>query len=129
MEKVTGIGGFFFKSKDPDTLNQWYAENLGITQSVNGDTSTSWWTQAAPSIFVAESNECEIGKFDKPFYINFTVENLEAMIKQLEDNSIEIFMKHEETNFGKFARIYDPEGNLIELWEPSAEVLSHKPSE
>ena len=129
MEKVTGIGGFFFKSKNPDQLNQWYEENLGLKQSPPDQLSGGWWTNAVPSIFYAEPEESDFAGTNQCWYINFTVNDLEAMMKQLRENGIEVKLKHGASKFGKFAHLYDPEGNLIEIWEPSPELLSCRPKE
>ena len=128
MQKVTGIGGFFYKSANPDKLNEWYEKHLGVTQSPPNQLSGGWWTDAVPSIYCAEPEDLKFAGTSQNWYINFTVDNLEAMMDQLRNSGIEVELKHDATKFGKFAHLYDPDGNLVELWEPSKELLSHRPS-
>ena len=119
MEKVTGIGGFFFKSKDNAKLNEWYKNNLGVGAE-GGHDNNYWWQEEGPTIFYAESQDCES-------YINFRVNDLEAMVEQLRSlgNIVEIDDRNNPE--GKFAHLNDPEGNLIELWEPyEAEMVRPK---
>ena len=123
MKKVTGIGGIFFKCKDPVEMRQWYSDNLGLVTNEYG------------SVF-------EFRKFDKPdqrcylnwspfknnteyykpsekeFMINYRVENIEALVEELKTTGVEICDKIETYEYGKFVHIMDPEGNKIELWEP-----------
>ena len=127
MQKVTGVGGFFFRSKNPEKLNEWYEKHLGIAQSPHNQLSGGWWTDAVPSIYYAEPEDTKFSGTDQNWYINFTVNDLDAMMNQLKESGIDVDLKHGATKFGKFAHLYDPDGNLIELWEPSAELLSHRP--
>jgi len=111
MEKVTGIGGVFFKASDAEALRAWYQQNLGIDVDPNyggaqfGD--TVW------SIFKAESRH-----FDKPLMINYRVANLDAMLAQLREAGVAVDDKIDDSDFGRFGWATDPEGNRIELWEP-----------
>ncbi len=73
MQKVTGIGGFFFKSKNPDQLNEWYEKHLGITQSPSSQLSGGWWPDAVPSIYYAEPEDTKFSESDQQWYVNFTV--------------------------------------------------------
>jgi catechol 2,3-dioxygenase-like lactoylglutathione lyase family enzyme len=110
-EKITGIGGVFFKAQDAEALRRWYGENLGIDVDPNwggaqfGD--TVW------SIFKGSSSY-----FDKPFMINYRVANLDAMLAQLRAAGVEVADKVDESELGRFGWAVDPEGNRIELWEP-----------
>jgi catechol 2,3-dioxygenase-like lactoylglutathione lyase family enzyme len=110
-QKVTGIGGVFFKSDDADALRRWYGENLGINVDPNwggaqlGDTV---WT-----IFKSSSKY-----FDKPFMINYLVDDVEAMIAQLRAAGVRVEEKIDDTDFGRFGWAYDPEGNRLEFWQP-----------
>ena len=128
MQKITGVGGFFFKSKNPAQLNEWYEKHLGIAQSPPDQLSGGWWTDAVPSIFYAEPEDTKFSGTSQCWYVNFTVDDLDAMMKQLQESGIEVELKHEATKFGKFAHLHDPDGNLVELWEPSQELLSHRPT-
>jgi predicted enzyme related to lactoylglutathione lyase len=113
MEKVTGIGGVFFKANDAEALRRWYTDNLGIDVSdwggaVFGD--TVW------SIFKGTTNYFEPSK--QPFMVNYRVANLDLMLAQLRAAGVPVDDKVDETEFGRFAWVMDPEGNRIELWEP-----------
>lgn len=122
MKRVTGIGGVFFKAKDPEKLKAWYRTHLGIESESWGavfhwrddprsaDASTAW------SIFPEETKYFEPSV--KPFMINFRVEDLNWLLTQLRDEGVEVNSKAEESDFGKFSWVMDPEGNRIELWEP-----------
>lgn len=125
MKKVTGIGGIFFKCKDPKGMNEWYKTHLGFDITPYG---TSFeWLQAGDS---AKKGLTQWNTFDerttyfapseKPFMINYTVENLEALVVELKKENVTILDKIESYDYGKFVHILDPEGNKIELWEPKA---------
>jgi predicted enzyme related to lactoylglutathione lyase len=122
MERVTGIGGVFFKARDPEALKAWYAKHLGVPLDANGfvsfDTkndpgpSTAWSTFAADSTYFAPSTA--------PFMINYRVKDLRAMLAQLHEAGVAVDEKIEDTEYGKFGWGMDPEGNRFELWEPPA---------
>jgi len=118
MEKALGIGGFFFRSKDPQALADWYAAHLGL-----GDPPFGIWTQAAgPTIFApfAEATEY-FGRNSQQFMLNLRVADLSAMIAQLQAAGIAVETRTEwdSPETGRFARIHDPEGNPLELWQPA----------
>jgi len=124
---VLGMGGFFFRAKDPDALVAWYREHLNIGMGCNADdTSTSdpddwyWQTQGGPMVFAPFKADTDYFAADKQFLINLRVSDLEGMLEQLNAAGIAIITKDEwdTPETGKFARIHDPEGNAIELWEP-----------
>lgn len=123
MKKVTGIGGIFFKCKDPKAINDWYKTHLGFATSPYG-TSFEWrkiddstkkgitqWNPFAENTTYFEPSA-------KDFMINYRVENLEALVAQLKNEGVTIVDKIEDTDYGKFVHILDMEGNKIELWEP-----------
>src|SRR6202049_1831357 len=124
MKKVTGIGGVFFKCKDPKAVNEWYKTHLGFDTSPYG-TSFEWrqindstkkgLTQWNP--FAEKTKYFEPST--KDFMINYRVENLEGLIVQLGKDSVTIVDKIETVEYGKFVHIMDIEGNKIELWEPN----------
>ncbi len=126
MKKVTGIGGVFFKSRDPKALNEWYKTHLGFDTTPYG-TSFAWrhhddstregLTQWAP--FGEHSNYFEPST--KDFMINYRVDNLEALIEELKKENVTIVDQIETYDYGKFVHILDLEGNKIQLWEPSGE--------
>ena len=124
MKKVTGIGGIFFKCKDPNKMKEWYSKNLGLQTDKYG--TTFEWRQGADSSkkgFTQWSPFNETTKYfepsEKDFMINYRVEDLEALVEQLKKDGVNIVDKIESFEYGKFVHIVDPEGNKIELWEPN----------
>ena len=119
MERVTGIGGLFFRAKDPAALGQWYKDTLGI-DLVPADYSQKPWTQeAGPTVFAPFAIGTDyFGNMEKQWMINFRVRNLDAMVAQLRAMKIEVCVVLEPYPNGRFARLHDPEGNPVELWEP-----------
>lgn len=124
MKKVTGIGGIFFKSKDPQKMRDWYKANLGINTNQYG--AVFEWYQGADStkkgfstwsLFKEDSKYFEPSK--KDFMINYRVENLEALVDSLKIAGVTIVDEIQSFDYGKFVHILDPEGNNIELWEPN----------
>ena len=111
--KVTGIGGVFFRAKDPAALSDWYKKHLGI----NG---MDWVQQQGQTVFAPFPADTDyFGSESQNFMLNFRVDDLDGMLKQLRDNGVKIVKDIEEqTGVGRFASIEDPEGNRIELWEP-----------
>lgn len=123
MKKVTGIGGVFFKCKDPKAVNEWYKEHLGFETTPYG-TSFEWMDKDNPdkkgltqwNAFPESTKYFEPSA--KEFMINYRVENLEALVAQLKNEGVTILDQIETYDYGKFVHIMDPEGNKIELWEP-----------
>jgi predicted enzyme related to lactoylglutathione lyase len=123
VEKVTGIGGFFFRATDPDALAQWYSDNLGVDPVPTSEGGVSWWQQAGPTAFTAmEGTVDQFGDPNRAWAVNFRVSDLDAMVVQLRDRGIEI-SDPESYPIGSFASLADPEGNPIQLWQPSPEDL------
>ena len=123
MKKVTGIGGIFFKSKDPNSLREWYRKHLGIESESWGGFSFNWQDdpkndggQTVWSVFPADTKHFEPS--NASFMINFRVEDLDWLLTQLSAEGVEVGPKMEDPGMGKFSSIMDPEGNRIELWEP-----------
>jgi predicted enzyme related to lactoylglutathione lyase len=123
MKKVTGIGGIFFKCKDPDAMKNWYRQHLGMATDAYGtnfewrqaeDTEQKGFTQWSP--FSDKTKYFEPSQ--KDFMINYRVENLEALLKELVEAGVPVTDEIETFEYGKFVHIMDPEGNKIELWEP-----------
>ena len=117
MEKVTRIGGMFFRSRNSVSLSQWYGEHLGIDAL-----PTVWQQEAGPTVFEPFKHDTEyFGRPTQQWMINFRVSDLDAMIRQLEAADISVETRAEwNSEVGRFARIHDPDGNPIELWEPTA---------
>jgi len=120
MEKVVGVGGVFFRAKDPGALAKWYETHLGINPAPSDMTSPPWIGEAGVTVFAPFAADTDYFAEDRAFMVNFRVNSLDAMVAQLRDAGIEI--SHEQTmeGVGRFARIHDPEGNPVELWEPPA---------
>ncbi len=121
MEKVTGIGGVFFRAKDPKALKLWYQQHLGVapTPTGDGDKELPWTQEAGATAFEPfPADSSYFGRPEQAWMINFRVRNLDAMVKQLSDAGIAVKVDPQPYPFGRFARLHDPEGNPIELWQP-----------
>jgi len=120
MQRVTGIGGFFFRAKDPAALAKWYKEHLGI-DPVPSDYEQKPWNQVAgPTAFAPFALDTDyFGRAEQQWMINLRVRDLDAMVEQLRAAKIEVTLDPEKYPNGRFARLHDPEGNPIELWEPN----------
>lgn len=122
MKRVTGIGGIFFKSKNPETSRAWYNKHLGLNTDQHG-TSFEWRQSERPDSkgFTVWSPFAEDTTYmqpsDKQFMINFRVENLVELLKVLKEEGVQQIGELQEFEYGKFAHIMDLEGNKLELWE------------
>jgi glyoxylase I family protein len=118
MENVTGIGGFFFRASDPAALARWYQVHFGVTPTPASYDDPSWQQEAGPTVFAPFPADTEyFGKPDQSWMINFRVRNLDAMVAQLRAAGIAVEIDPELYPNGRFARLNDPEGNPIQLWE------------
>lgn len=124
IKKVTGIGGIFFKCKDPNKVRDWYKTNLGLNTNKYG--AVFEWRQGADTTkkgFTQWSPFSDKTKYFDPstkdFMINYRVENLTALIEQLRKNKVTVVDTIETADYGKFVHILDVEGNKVELWEPN----------
>ena len=112
-ERVLGIGGLFFRSRDPKKLAEWYQVNLGIDHQV-------WQQAAGATAFTPFGMDTDyFGSKQQAWMVNFRVRSLDAMVTQLQKSNIEVKVDPEKYPYGRFARLHDPEGNPIELWEPA----------
>ena len=118
MEKVTGLGGFFFRSEHPEKLAQWYKDTLGIDLVPTAEDQVPWITEGGPMVFAPFSSDTTYFAADKPFMLNFKVRDLAAKVAQLEKAGIKVAVKAPMPGIGKFAHLVDPAGTPIELWEP-----------
>jgi glyoxylase I family protein len=119
MQRVTGVGGVFFRANDPSKMGQWYKDHLGIDQVPSDYSQEPWWQEAGPTVFAPFPNDTEyFGRRGQNWMINFRVQDLDAMVAQLRSSGVEVTVDLENYPNGRFARLHDPEGNPIELWEP-----------
>ena len=119
MEKVTGIGGLFFRARDPAALGRWYLENLGVTLTPTDYDEPPWQQEAGPTVFAPfPERTAYFGDLKQTWMVNFRVRNLDAMMAQLRAAGIVVEIEGEYPN-GRFARSSDPDGNPIQLWEPA----------
>lgn len=124
LKRVTGIGGIFFKCKDPKKMRDWYKDHLGLNTNEYG--AVFEWYQGSDNSkkgFSQWSPFSEKTKYfqpsEKDFMINYRVQNLEKLVEQLKKENVTIVDKIETYEYGKFVHIMDVEGNKIELWEPN----------
>jgi catechol 2,3-dioxygenase-like lactoylglutathione lyase family enzyme len=123
--RIVGIGGIFFKSADRDQMREWYSKHLGLTDKGSG-AMLPWREQDDPqkehvtvwSIFPASTKYFDPGT--APFMINYIVDDMEALLERLKKEGVKIDPKRMDESYGRFAWIYDLDGNKIELWQPSA---------
>jgi catechol 2,3-dioxygenase-like lactoylglutathione lyase family enzyme len=126
MKRVTGIGGIFFKAKDPKALGAWYKNHLGIDVEEWGGATFEWKGPGNPegagttvwSPFAADTGY--FAPSSAPFMINYRVEDLHALLAVLRAEGVQVEDKVDESEYGKFGWVIDPEGNKIELWQPPA---------
>ena len=113
---VTGIGGFFFRAQNPEALAAWYADHLGVGLGEYG----AWDQQAGQTLFLPFAADTDDIPAGKEWRINFRVDGLDALTAALAAKGIEVATNPEwdAPGVGRFARLHDPEGNAIELWEP-----------
>jgi len=128
-KKVTGIGGIFFKSKDPEKIKEWYSQNLGLVTDQYGsmfefrnadkpdEKAYLQWSPFGEKTTYFEPSQ-------KDFMINYRVEDLEGLVEELKKNGVQIVDSIETYDYGKFVHILDPENNKIELWEPIDSVFT-----
>lgn len=122
MERVTGIGGFFFRAKDPAALAQWYADHLGVDLVPPTYEEEVWRQEAGPTVFAPFPADTEyFGRDEQAWMINFRIRDRDAFVQQLRDAGVEVEVDPELYPNGRFARLVDPEGNPIQLWEPTAD--------
>ncbi len=127
--KATGIGGIFFKCREPEKIREWYQENLGLKTNEYGSLfefrksdrpDEKGYLQWSPF----NEDTSYFDPSEKEFMINYRVENLEAMVKEMKENGVQVLDEIETFEYGKFVHILDPENNKIELWEPVDKVFT-----
>jgi predicted enzyme related to lactoylglutathione lyase len=119
MEHVTGIGGLFFRAKNPTLLAEWYRDHLGVALAPADYSQKPWAQEAGPTVFAPFPADSDyFGRLEKNWMINFRVRDLQAMVEQLRAAGVDVAIDPQTYPNGQFARLHDPEGNPIELWEP-----------
>ena len=124
---VLGIGGLFFRAQDPQALGAWYKEHLGVgggcaAPGAGEPDDFSWMVQGGPVVFAPFPGDTDYFPSDKAFMLNLRVSDIDQLIEKLRGAGIAVETRDEwnDPNVGRFARIHDPEGNPVELWEPPA---------
>lgn len=124
---VLGIGGLFFRAHDPDALTAWYRDHLGVGAGCAADGAGeadewAWVTAGGPVVFAPFKHDTDYFAADKAWMLNLRVTGLDALLDRLRAAGVEVITQPDwdQPGIGRFARIHDPEGNAIELWEPAA---------
>jgi predicted enzyme related to lactoylglutathione lyase len=126
MKRVTGVGGVFFKARDPKALGEWYRRHLGMEVEEWGGVAFRWVTEENPSgtgstVWSPFKEDTDyFAPSTKPFMINLRVADLDALLTALRSEGCAVDEKIHESEFGKFGWVMDPEGNRVELWQPPA---------
>jgi predicted enzyme related to lactoylglutathione lyase len=120
---VIGMGGYFFRAQDPDGLKAWYLEHLGVGGGIgtgpSGESDPySWYHEGGPMVFTPFDATTDYFPADRSAMINLRVRDLKGLLDGLRAAGIEITQEQTHEGVGSFARVHDPEGNPIELWEP-----------
>ena len=121
MERVTGIGGIFFRANDPQALARWYAQHLGVDEVPTSYDGPAWETEAGVTVFAPFAADSDyFRRPEQQWAVNFRVRDLDAMVAQLRAADIDVMVHEEVYPNGRFAELVDPEGTPIQLWEPDA---------
>ena len=127
MRRVTGIGGIFFSAKDPKALCAWYQKHLGIDVQNWGGTAFSWAdadgkpTKGTTIWSIAAADGKHFAPSASTFMVNYRVEDLAGLLKALREEGCKVLEKTDDSEYGKFGWVMDPEGNKVELWQPPTE--------
>ena len=124
---VIGMGGYFFRAKDPEGLKAWYRERLGVGGGCGADANGQsnewvWFHQGGPMVFSPFKADSDYFPAEKSAMINLRVSDLDGLLADLRGAGVEVTREETMDGVGRFARIHDPEGNPIELWEPEAQA-------
>ena len=123
MKRVTGIGGIFFQASDPESLRAWYREHLGIDVQEWGGAAFTWTDDAGKptkgtTIWSVGSEKSYYAPSTSTFMINYRVADLDALLRLLREEGCNVIDKTDNSEYGKFGWVMDPEGNKLELWQP-----------
>jgi catechol 2,3-dioxygenase-like lactoylglutathione lyase family enzyme len=122
MGRVTGLGGVFFKAQDPERMYDWYARHLGLKREAGGvmfrwrEPDRDAEGQTVWALFKKDTKYFDPGP--APFMLNYRVDDLDALLARLRDEGVTVDERREDSEYGRFAWVTDPEGNRVELWEP-----------
>ncbi len=126
MNRVTGIGGIFFKAKDPKAMQAWYKRHLGIDVQDWGGAAFDWTDGAGKPVggttawSITSADDDSFAPSTATFMVNYRVADLRALLEALKGEGCNVLDKVDESEYGKFGWVIDPEGNKVELWEPTA---------
>jgi predicted enzyme related to lactoylglutathione lyase len=126
MKRVTGIGGIFFNASDPVALRAWYAKHLGIDVQPWGGAAFTWEDAAGNPMkgttiwSIGPAGGAHFAPSTAPFMLNYRVDDLAALLQALRDEGCNVLDKTDDSEYGKFGWVMDPEGNKVELWQPPA---------
>ena len=126
MQRVTGIGGIFFKAKDAKAMHAWYKRHLGIDVQPWGGASFDWTDADGKPVggttawLIASEGSDQFPPGTAPFMVNYRVHDLHALLAALRDEGCHVLEKVDDSEYGKFGWVIDPEGNKVELWQPPA---------
>ncbi len=124
MKRVTGIGGIFFQAKDPVALREWYRRHLGIDVQAWGGTAFPWADADGPAIrghtiwSIGAADGAPFAPGSAPFMVNYRVDDLAALLQALRDEGCQVLDATDDSEFGTFGWVVDPEGHKVELWQP-----------
>jgi predicted enzyme related to lactoylglutathione lyase len=125
MARVTGVGGIFLKAQKPDLLSAWYETHLGLTLSPDRGVDFEWREKDSPETLgktvwaLFPANTGYFGPGPQQAMVNYRVDDLDGLLRKLEEAGVEIDLHRQNDEAGRFAWIIDPEGNRVELWEPA----------
>jgi predicted enzyme related to lactoylglutathione lyase len=121
VAKAVGVGGVFLKARDPQALSQWYATHFGISDQGGGSLGFDGPESAGMTVFAHFPLDTQyFGEGTQQAMVNFRVDDLDELLKQLAEAGVRIDPKRDDSPYGGFAWIWDPEGNRVELWQPPA---------
>jgi predicted enzyme related to lactoylglutathione lyase len=118
MKRVTGIGGIFFKARDPKALQAWYQRHLGIDLQEWGGAAFTWKEPGMTVWSINKDDSDYYAPSTSSFMVNYRVEDLAALLQALREEGCNVVDKTDDSEFGKFGWVIDPEGNKVELWQP-----------
>ena len=126
MEKAVGIGGLFFKTRNPELLAQWFKQRLNISLTPSTYDELPWLQEGGPTVFNPfPENTKYFGNSEQRWMVNFRIRDLNAMLKQLQDAGINVIIDPKVYPNGRCARLDDPENNPVELWQPIGNFTQH----